>query len=74
MMEDVNEVEKMRDLLMKCLIKMGLPKENTILIASILKTENQIGIMLDYIRKHHKENPTKLEVTMMAERIYREVQ
>ncbi len=48
---------------------MKLPKENIRAIATMLQTEKQMGTMLDWISKHHKENPSKLRVILVATNI-----
>ena len=66
----MTEKEKnFRNLLIDGLHAMKLPKENIIAIATMLKTEKQMGTMLDWIMKHHKENPTKLQVMLVAAKI-----
>jgi hypothetical protein len=56
-------------LLIDGLHAMGLPKENIIAIATMLQTEKQMGTMLDWIKKHYKENPSKLRVMLVATNI-----
>ena len=58
-----------QNLLIDCLHSMGLPKENIIAVATMLKTEKQMGTMLDWIKKHYKENPSKLRVMLVAKNI-----
>lgn len=66
----MTEKEKdFQNLLIDGLHAMKLPKENIIAIATMLKTEKQMGTMLDWIYKHHKENPSKLQVMMVAANI-----
>ena len=52
--------EEKEDLMIDCLLEMNLPKENVRAIATILKKEEQIDIMLNWIKKHFKEKPHKL--------------
>lgn len=61
--------EEFQELLIDCLLEMKLPKANIQAIATMLKTEKQMGTMLDWINKHHKENPTKLQVMLVAAKI-----
>ena len=58
-----------QNLLIDGLHSMGLPKENIIAIAIMLKTEKQMGTLLDWIKKHYKENPSKLRVMLVAKNI-----
>ena len=61
--------KEFQKLMIACLLKMGLPKDNIRAIATILKTERQMGTMLDWIYQHHKENPSKLRVMLVANNI-----
>jgi hypothetical protein len=61
--------QKFQVLLIDGLHAMGLPKENIIAIATMLQTEKQMGTMLDWIKKHYKENPSKLRVMLVATNI-----
>lgn len=54
--------KEFRDMLIGCLLEMKLPKDNIQAIVTMLKTEKQMGTMLDYIVHHHKENPTMYQV------------
>ena len=66
----MTEKEKnFKNLLIDGLHAMGLPKENIIAIATMLQTEKQMGTMLDWIKKHYKENPSKLRVMLVATNI-----
>lgn len=66
--------DKFQTLLISCLEEMKLPKENIIAILTMLQTEKQMGTMLDWIKKHHKENPSKLRVMLVAVNIKNGVQ
>ena len=66
--------EEFQDLLIDCLLEMKLPKDNIRAIATILKTEKQMGTMLDWIYMHHKENPSKLRIMLVANNIKNGVQ
>ena len=61
--------QKFQGLMIDCLFEMKLPKENIIAIATMLQTEKQMGTMLDWIKKHYKENPSKLIVMLVASNI-----
>ena len=63
------KVKAFQNMLMRELYKIKLPDKNIIAIATMLKTERQMGTMLDWIYKHHKENPTKLQVMQVAANI-----
>ena len=70
MMKSMTEkVKESWDLMIDCLLEMKLPKENIRAIATMLQTEEQIETMLDWIRKHAKENPSKLRVMLVAKNI-----
>ena len=58
--------EEKEDLMIDCLLEMNLPKENVRAIATILKKEEQINIMLNWIKKHFKEKPHKLRVMLVV--------
>ena len=63
-----------QNMLMRELFKMKLPDKNIIAIATMLKTEKQMGTMLNWIKQHHKENPSKLRVMMVTANIKNGVQ
>ena len=48
-------------------------KEVITAIALLLKSENQMLTMLDYIVKHSKENPPENEVIQVAQKISEQV-
>ena len=66
--------KEFQELLIGCLLEMKLPKDNIRAIATMLKTEKQMGTMLNWIKQHHKENPSKLRVMMVATNIKNGVQ
>lgn len=71
----MTEKEKnFQNLLIDGLHATGLPKENTIAVATMLQSEKQMGTMLDWIKKHYKENPSKLRVIFVAKNIKEGVQ
>ena len=71
----MTEKEKnFQNLLIDGLHAMDLPKENIIAIATMLQTEKRMGTMLDWIAKHHKENPSKLRVMLVAKNIKEGIQ
>ena len=61
--------DEKQDLMIDCLLEMNLPRENVCAIATILKKEEQIDIMLSWIKKHYKENPHKLRVMLVVVKI-----
>ena len=61
--------EEAQDLMIDCLLEMNLPKENVRAVATMLQSQKQINTMLDWIKKHHKENPSKLRVMLVAKNI-----
>ena len=54
--------------------EMGIQKDSAIAIALMLKSENQLLTMLDWIQKHHKENPSENLVLAIAKKIEEKVQ
>ena len=66
--------DNFQTLLILRLEEMKLPKENIIAILTMLQTEKQMGSMLDWIKKHHQENPSKLRVMLVAVNIKNGVQ
>ena len=60
---------RFQNLMIDCLHEMKLPKENIIAIATMLQTEKQMGTMLDWIKKHYKESPSKPRVMLVATNI-----
>lgn len=58
--------KKFHVLLIDCLLEMKLPEKNIQAIVTMLKTERQMGTMLNSIVNHHKENPTMYRVMMVA--------
>lgn len=66
----MTEKEKnFQDLLIGCLLEMNLPKANIQFVITMLQTEKQLGTMLTWIKLHHKENPSKLRVMLVAKNI-----
>ena len=61
--------KEFQELLIGCLLEMKLPKDNIRAIATMLKTEKQMGTMLNWIKQHHKENPSKLRIMTVAAKI-----
>ncbi len=64
-----DKVNEAGELMVDCLLEMKLPKENVTAIATMLQKEKQIETMLDWIKKHHHENPSKLRVMLVAKNI-----
>ena len=50
-----------------------LNKDTITAIAFLLKSEDQMMTMLDYIMKHHKESPSENEVIAVAQKISEQV-
>ena len=61
--------EEFQDLLIDCLLEMNLPKVNIQSVITMLQTEKQLGTMLTWLKRHHKENPSKLRVMLVAANI-----
>lgn len=53
--------------------EMGIQKDLSIAIALMLKSEKQLLMMLDWIMKHSKENPSDNLVYQVAKAISQEV-
>ena len=53
--------------------EMGIQKDTSIAIALMLRTENQLLTMLDWIMKHSSENPDEDRVLRIAQRISEQV-
>ncbi len=64
---------KKDDLLIQSFHALGMRKEAAIAAFSMLKTEQQAETMLDWIYKHHKENPSEDEILEIAEAIREQV-
>ncbi len=65
----IEKEESSLNLLIDGLFNMGLPKENIIAVATMLTSEKKKVAMLDWIKRHHKENPHKLTVMLVAIRL-----
>ncbi len=53
--------------------EIGIQKDTSIAIALMLRTENQLLTMLDWIVKHKKENPSEDRVLRIAQKISEQV-
>ena len=67
------EMEKLHEGLRIGLGLMDIQKDSKIAIALMLKSEKQMLTMLDWIKKHHKENPTEDLVIEIAKEIVAQV-
>ncbi len=63
----------MRKYLVACLHSMRISMEVTTIVVACCQTEEQIGTMMDWIKKHHQENPSEDEVLEIAEAIREQV-
>ena len=70
---DTNEQKKLQEGLMIGLKQMGIQTDSAIAILLMLKSENQMLTMLDWIHKHHKENPSENLVIQIAKTIVEEI-
>ena len=68
------KTEEAQEFMIDCLLEMNLPKENVTAIATMLQSQKQMNTMLDWIKKHAKENPSKLQVMLVAKNIKEGVQ
>lgn len=61
----------MERILIRCLTskELGMRKEPCIVVMSLLQTEKQQGTMIDWIKKHYKENPSEDMILQVAEKI-----
>jgi len=68
-------VSKLEKLLIQCLTsqEIGMRKEPCMIVMSLLKTDKQVGTMIDWIEKHHKENPSEDRIIQIAEAIKEQV-
>lgn len=64
---------KKEDLLIQSFHALGMRKEAAIAAFSMFKTDRQADTMLDWIYKHHQENPSEDEVLEIAEAIREQV-
>ena len=66
-----NMVTEMERFLIRCLTskELGMRKEPCIVVMSLLQTEKQQGTMIDWIKKHYKENPSEDRIIEIAELI-----
>ena len=48
-------------------------KEVITAIALLLKSDHQMRVMMDYIHKHQKENPSEDEIIQVAQKISEQV-
>ena len=68
------EMKKLHEGLRIGLSQMDIQKDSAIAIALMLKSENQILMMLDWILKHYKENPSENLVIRIAKAISEQVE
>lgn len=69
-------LSEIEEILIQCLAskELGIRKEACMVVMSLLTTDKQRGIMVDWIEKHFKENPTEEEVIEIAEVIKEKIQ
>lgn len=67
------KLSETKQVLVECLNRMDIQKDSKIAIALMLKTEDQMLTMLDWIQKHHKENPDENRVIRIAKLIVQQV-
>lgn len=48
-------------------------KEVTMIVMACLRTDKQQGMMLDWLKKHHQENPSEDKILEVAEAIKEQV-
>lgn len=59
-------IKEIRQVLIGDLFEMKQPRDNVEAIVTMLKSEDQMLTMIDWIQKHHKENPSNYRVIMTA--------
>lgn len=64
---------KKEELLIDACKLLNVRLEPTMVVMACLRTEEQQATMLDWIRKHYKENPTEDEIIEIAEAIMEKV-
>lgn len=52
---------------------LNLRQEAMLIVMSCCRTETQQAMMLDWMKKHHKENPSEEEILQVAEAIREQV-
>ena len=67
-------IDKMTEYLAACLHSMKVSKEVCMIVIACCQTENQIGTMMDWIKKHHQENPSEAEILQIAEAIKEQIE
>ena len=63
----------MKEFLVACLHSMKVCEAVCAIVLASCQTEEQIATMMDWIKKHHKENPSEDEILQMAEVIREKV-
>ncbi len=68
-------LSKIEETLIQCLAskELGMKKEACMIVMSLLTTDKMRGTMIDWIKKHHKENPTEDKIIEIAEAIKEQV-
>ncbi len=64
---------KVEELLVDCCKALNLKVEETLIVMACCTTEKQQLTMLDWMKKHYKENPSEDEVLKIAELIREKV-
>lgn len=59
----------MTEFLVACLHSLKMSKDVCTIMIACCKTEKQIGMMMDWIKKHHQDNPAEKEILEIAELI-----
>lgn len=68
-------ISKIEETLIQCLAskELGMRKEPCMIVMSLLTTDKMRGTMIDWIKKHYKENPTEDKIIEIAETIKEKV-
>lgn len=73
MKKEKMNINRMTEFLVACLHSMKVSKEVCTIVIACCQTEKQIGTMMDWIKKHHQENPSEDEILQIAELIREKV-
>lgn len=66
-------INKMKEFLVSCLHSMKVSKEVCTIVIACCQTREQVGTMMDWIKKHYQENPSEEQILEMAETIKNQV-
>lgn len=67
------DINRMTWYLAACLHSLNVSKEVAIIVTACCQTEKQMETMLNWLKKHHQENPSEEEILEVAEAIMEQV-